>query len=377
MHARAMGHPTLTRRRFLDQTARLATAAVSARVLPSQLTREPTLRAHAAARDLFYGSAVDTGLLRTDPVYRQLLADQCNILVGESAMKWPALHPAHNTYTFDQADELLAFAAQHRMQVRGHTLCWHQALPPWFTSNVTEQNAAQVLTTHIHTVAGRYKARIRAWDVVNEAILPKDNQPDGLRDSPWLRLLGPAYIEQAFRAAHAADPHALLTYNDYGIEYDHAESTTKRAAVLALLRRLKDANVPIHAVGIQSHINATTSALGPGITRFAEDARSLGLKVFITELDVNDDNLNNDDEAARDQIVAGVYSEYVTTLLTNPAVTDILTWGLSDNHSWLNNTKTHQATHPTRQEQALPFNTTYQPTPAFYALRQALDSRKA
>lgn len=371
------------RRTFLSQLAVAAAELISIRAhaRPAQAAvpapdNAGTLRAHASAHGLFYGSAVDTGLLRTDPAYRELLATQCNILVAENAMKWAALHPAPDHYTFDQADELLAFAQQHSIAVRGHNLCWHEALPPWFATTVTPQNAAQHLTSHIETVAGRYQGRIRAWDVVNEAISLEDGKLDGLRDSPWYRLLGPAYIELAFRTARAADPHALLTYNDYGIEYDHPASFTKRAAVLALLRRLKAGGVPIDAVGIQSHIDATTSGLGPGIIAFAEAAHALGLKVFLTELDVNDDNLAPDDSAACDTAVAAVYSKYVTVMLTNPAVTDIVTWGVSDNHSWLNNSKSHKEQHPTRQQRALPFDESYQPKPAFYALRAALDSRK-
>jgi len=333
-----------------------------------------SLRAHASARGLFYGAAVDTGLLRTDAAYRALLAGQCNIVVAENAMKWAAIHPEPDRYAFEQGDELVAFAEQHAMQVRGHNLCWHEALPSWFASTVNPGNARQILTEHIRTVVGRYKGRIRAWDVVNEAIALEDGRTDGLRTSPWFEMLGPGYIDLAFRTAREADPHALLTYNDYGIEYDHPAGFTKRAAVMALLKRLKADGVPVDAVGIQSHIDATTSGLGPGISAFVSEAQALGLKVFLTELDVNDDNLASEDIAVRDAAIAKVYGQYVTTMLANLAVTDVLTWGISDNHSWLNNSKYHKEKHPGRQERALPFDASYHPAPAFYALRTALDS---
>ncbi len=340
------------------------------------ITGAGSLRAHASARGLRYGSAVDVDLLRTDALYRQLLVEQCSIVVGENAMKWAAVHPAPDRYSFDQADELVAFAEQHGLAVRGHNLCWHEALPAWFDSAVTKENAAQTLTEHIHTVAGRYKGRIRAWDVVNEAVLPGDGRTDGLRDSPWLRLLGPKYIALAFRSAREADPHALLTYNDYDIEYDHAHDAGKRAALLSLLKRLKAEGVPVDAVGVQSHLTAgSPNPIGPGILAFVAEVRRMGLKVFITELDVNDDSVVEDDPAIRDQAVAKVYGEYVTAMLTDPAVTDVLTWGVSDNHSWLNSSETHKEKHPGRQERALPFDAEYQPTPAYFALRRALDSR--
>jgi endo-1,4-beta-xylanase len=374
----------LTRRTFLSGAGSLAAASLLPRSLPGAQPEQAvgsvdgagSLRAHATARGLFYGAAVDTGMLRNDPAYRALLAQQCNIVVAENSMKWAAIHPEADRYAFEQADELLAFAEQHQMQVRGHNLCWHEALPSWFASTVNPGNARQILTGHIRTVAGRYQGRIRSWDVVNEAISLEDGRTDGLRVSPWFQMLGPGYIDLAFRTAREADPHALLTYNDYGIEYDHPASFTKRAAVMGLLKRLTADGVPIDAVGIQSHIDATTSGLGPGITAFVTEARTLGLKVFITELDVNDDNLAADDPATREAAVAEVYGQYVTDMVANPAVAEVLTWGISNNHSWLNNSKTHKAKHPGRQQQALPFDANYQPTPAFYALRSALDSRK-
>jgi endo-1,4-beta-xylanase len=314
--------------------------------------------------------------LTTDAAYRHLLGEQCSIVVAENAMKWPAVHPAPDRYTFDEADTLVDFATQRGMQIRGHNLCWHEALPAWFAATVTTQNAAQVLTDHIRTVAGRYKGRLRAWDVVNEAVAPKDGRPDGLRDSPWLRLLGPGYIDLAFRTARAADPHALLTYNEYGIEYDSPDDAAKRAAVLRLLRTLKAGGTPIDAVGVQSHLSAASpNPLGPGILQFVTEAGTLGLKVFVTELDVNDDRVAVDDQKIRDEAVASVYLNYVTAMLTHPALTDVLTWGVSDNHSWLNHSEDHKEKHPGRQERALPFDAAYQPKLAFYGLRAALDSR--
>ncbi len=362
-----------TRRTLLSLAARWAGAAAASRI-PGTGEAPASLSGTARAHNRLFGSAVDIGLLRTDAAYRALLAAQCSIVVAEGAMKWPALHPAADTYSFDQADALFAFTQQHNIAVRGHTLCWHEAVPDWLSAAGNPGSAAQLLTSHIRTVVGRYKGRVRAWDVVNEAISVQDGQLDGLRDSPWYRWLGAGYLDLAFRTARAADPHALLTYNDYGIEYDRPAAIAKRSAVLTLLRRLKAAGTPIDAMGIQSHLDATTAALGPGIVQFTRDVRALGLKVFLTELDVNDDNLADDDSAARDAAVARVYRQYVTTMVTEGGATDILTWGLSDNHSWLNQSKAHQAQHATRTERALPFDEHYQPTPAFYALRGALTS---
>jgi endo-1,4-beta-xylanase len=337
-----------------------------------------TLKAHAAARGLYVGAAVNVGLLDRDIGYARTVAEQYNIVVAENAMKWAALRPAPDRFDFAEADRLMAFAAMHGMAVRGHTLCWHEALPAWFAGTVNRRNAEAYLVRHVETVVGRYKGRIRAWDVVNEAVELKDGRPDGLRKSAWLELLGPRYLEIAFRAARAADPAALLTYNEYGIETDGAGDTAKREAVLALLGRLKRERVPIDAVGVQSHLSADSAAeIGSGLSGFAVKARLMGLKVSITELDVNDDSLMVDDPATRGKAVAGVYGGYVGSLLRNPAVTDVLCWGVSDRYSWLNGRDAvkFRPKHPGREEVCLPFDNNYGPHPAFYALRAALDSR--
>lgn len=343
-------------------------------------TGAASLKAHAKAHGLYAGTAVNMGLLAHDAVYKQTLVDQYNIVVAENAMKWAPLRPAPDTFDFVEADALMAFAEPNGMAVRGHNLCWHEQLPKWFDGTVTKENAQQYLTTHIATVAGRYKGRIRAWDVVNEAINPKDAQPDGMRNSPWYKLMGPGYIDIAFRTARVADPHALLTYNDYGIETDSADDTAKRNAVLALVRRMKKDNVPLDAVGIQSHISAdSVKNIGAGLEGFVADCAALGLKVFITELDVNDDRLTQDDAKMRGLLVGAAYTYYVAMLLKNKAVTDVLTWGVSDRASWLNaqfkGANKFRPKHPDREEICLPFDDSYKPNPAFFGLRNALDTR--
>ena len=189
------------------------------------------------------------------------------------------------------------------MKMRGHNFVWHRALPPWFATYVTPQNAEQVLVNHIETVAGRYKGRIHSWDVVNEAIQVSDNLPNGMRNSPWQKVL-PNYIDIAFRTARRVDPHAILTYNDYGIEAEDAASTAKRSAVLALVRGMQQRGVPIDAVGIQSHIHAGPKyTYGPALQQFMADIQKLGLKMMLTEMDVNDRDLPAD-IPTRDNAVA-------------------------------------------------------------------------
>jgi endo-1,4-beta-xylanase len=258
--------------------------------------------------------------------------------VPENCLKWNILRPSAESYNFVDADSLVAFAETHKMKVRGHNFVWHEALPGWFAGTVNKDNAKKILVDHIHTVGGRYKGKMHSWDVVNEAIWIPDGRPDGLRSSsPWFQLLGQEYIDLAFRTAREADPSALLTYNDYGIEYDNDEGRKKRAAVLALLRRMKADKVPLDALGVQSHLHAISKdGFGKGVRELIDGAKTLELQVFITELDVNDDAVATDDVAERDKIVAGVYRSYLTAALDGPEVKAVLTWGASDKNTWLN-----------------------------------------
>ena len=260
-----------------------------------------SLKAHAAAKGRLFGCAVNEGLLGRDEGYTALVREQAGIVVAENSMKWAPMRPSPTEFRWDAADKLLAFAEANGMKVRGHNLCWHRQLPRWFEGYATAQNAKQLLVEHIQAVVGRYKGRIQSWDVVNEAVLPSDGRPDGLRDTPWLRLAGPDYIELAFKTARAVDPAAKLTYNDYGIEGEDPGSTSKRAAVLELVKGLHEKGL-IDAVGVQSHVGAGEE-FGRGLADFLGAVAALGLEIYVTEMDVNDRKLGPED-ATRDKAVA-------------------------------------------------------------------------
>jgi endo-1,4-beta-xylanase len=337
-----------------------------------------SLKAHAAARGLLTGCAVNANLLREDESFRSLLAEQYNMVVPENCLKWNMLRPTAETYNFADADSLVAFAEAHGMKVRGHNFVWHEALPAWFAGTVDKDNAQKFLVDHIRTVGGRYKGKIHSWDVVNEAIWIPDGRPDGLRtSSPWFQMLGPGYIDTAFRTARETDPTALLTYNDYSIEYDSDDEGKKRSAVLALLRRMKADKVPLDALGIQSHIKAVSKdGFSKGVRELLDGAKALGLQVFVTELDVNDDAVATSDMAERDRIVADVYRNYLTATLEGTEVKAVLTWGVSDKNTWLNHGTKFRKLHPERLQRPLPFDTDYTPAPAFFAMRDCFDKAK-
>lgn len=340
-----------------------------------------SLRAHADARGVLYGAAVVPQLLDVDGLaagnttdgYTLLVKSQANILVAENAMKWGALRPSPGVFDFTQADKLMRFAALAGQKVRGHNLCWHEGNPAWLKTTATKENARQLLTEHIRTVAGHFRGQLHSWDVVNEAIEPKDAQPDGLRKSLWYELIGAEYLELAYRTAAAADPDAKLTYNDYGFELDTPDGTKKREMVLALVKRFKEKGVPLHAVGVQSHLPADGALPGAGLVEFVREVGKMGLEVYITELDVNTRKISGGN-AEQDAAVARVYRDYPALLLAEPNVKAILTWGITDAHTWLNETKSTWALRPDGAKQRpLPFDADLKPTPAFFALREAID----
>ncbi|MGA9670234.1 MAG: endo-1,4-beta-xylanase [Terracidiphilus sp.] len=291
-------------------------------------------------------------------------------------MKWGPLRPTPDTFDFTQADRLMRFASLANQRVRGHNLCWHENVPGWLKTTANKNNARQILTHHIEVVAGHFRGQLHSWDVVNEAIKPQDGLPDGLRKTIWLDLIGPDYLELAFRTAAAADPQTKLTYNDYGIELDTPEQTEKRAQVLALLRRFKTNGVPVHAVGVQSHLDATGPQPGKGLREFIREAAKMDLEVYITEMDVNTHAVVGGPDA-QDAAVAKVYRDYLRLVLAEPNVPIALTWGISSVNSWLNKLHGSQSTRADgARERPLPFDDNLKPTPAFAALREAIDATR-
>lgn len=321
----------LDRRRFMTTALRALAIAPLLRVGPAVADDAfRPLRTVAAEHGLSFGFAVDPALLASDPVYQDVVARQAGIVVPENALKWAQVHPGPDRYDFAPADRIAAFAAAHRQDMRGHTLCWHRALPDWVERSVTPANAESVLTQHIAAVVSRYRGRIVSWDVVNEAIQVDDGQPGGLRNAFWYRMLGPGYLDVAFRAAHRADPDAVLCYNDYGLESDSPSGMRKRAAVLTLLREMKRRGVPVHALGIQSHLRtADAQSFGTGLAAFLRQVHDLGLRVYVTELDVDDSHLTGT-VTERDAIVAGTYKRYLDLVLGTGTVSAVLTWGVWD-----------------------------------------------
>jgi endo-1,4-beta-xylanase len=326
------------------------------------------LREMAEAKGIIFGSAISTGPLQ-DPEFARLFASQCGIAVPEVDLKWAATRPTPDTFDFGVGDSLYNFSKSHGILFRGHTLIWHGALPHWFASTVSAANAKTVMQDHISTVVQHYAGKIHSWDVVNEAVWIADKRPDGLRITPWLQFIGPEYIAMAFHAAHEADPGATLTYNDYFLETEDAAGESKRQAVWTMIAGLKKAGVPIHALGIQSHLVGSADVTGPNFKRFLQAISDLGLDIFVTELDVDDRTLPAD-VIVRDRLIATQYFQYLSFMLQFKATKAVLTWGLSDRYSWLKYGHQRSDGRPNRP---LPYDTELKPTPAWDAIRNAFE----
>jgi len=330
-----------------------------------------SLRSLAAVRGVLVGTAVNDVRLARDPAYAALLARQYDQVEPENAMKWRAVHPARNTYDFSGADAIVAFARAHQQRVRGHNLLWHVYNPDWLQGgHFTPVQLAQILQDHITTVVRHFAGRVYAWDVVNEAF--QDGLSGALRPSIWsnrpgIGRPGTGFIEQAFRWAHAADPQALLFYNDFGIEGINPKSD----AVYAMVQDFKRRGVPLDGVGLQMHIDTggrpALDALARNIARFV----ALGVQVQITEMDVRL-KLNAAGEASPAQLAAQarVYHDVSAACLNHPGCTAIQTWGFTDGSSWIPHVYPGYGA-------ALPFDAAEHPKPAFCALVQAFGGTAA
>lgn len=294
----------------------------------------------------------------TEAIVRQ----HFNAVVAENAMKSEALQPQQGMFTFKQADEFVDFAERNHLAAIGHCLVWHSQMPAWFTvdkegKTVSREELIKRIRQHIATVVGRYKGRIKGWDVVNEAI-----EDDGsMRRSPLYNIIGEDFIEIAFRAAHEADPEAELYYNDYSMA-----GPRKREAVCRMVRRLKAKGVRIDAVGMQSHNGLDY----PNLKEYEASIDSFaacGVKVMATELDINvlpspegfsgaDINQNFELQAKLNPYPNGLTKQAqkefeqryldIFDIYRRHAhqISRVTLWGVTDAASWLNDWPVHGRT---------------------------------
>lgn len=242
---------------------------------------EPTLK-DAFANKFYIGTAMNAEqIMGTDSATVEVIKKNFSAIVAENCMKSGPIQPEEGKFDFELADKFVEFGEKNNMYITGHCLVWHSQAPRWFFTDslgndVTPEVLTERMKTHIFTVMGRYKGKIKGWDVVNEAV--EDN--GSYRNSKFYQILGEDFIKLAFQFAHEADPEAELYYNDYSMAIP-----TKRDGVVAMVKKLQEQGVKIDGIGMQGHVSID----GPSIEEFEKSIEAyaaLGVKVMITELDM-------------------------------------------------------------------------------------------
>ncbi|MBV9655436.1 MAG: endo-1,4-beta-xylanase [Acetobacteraceae bacterium] len=331
-----------------------------------------SLAAAAASRGLRYGAAPFSYPPAFSPAYDELVAQQCALIAP--VLNWRIISPAPSKFIEGTDRGVVDFARAHGLQLTGAHLLWHEALPAWFGSLQHASGAHAAIEQHVSLMGRHYADVTWSVNVVNEALSPTDDRPDGLRDDHLSRLLGSTYPSIAFRAARAAFPHAYLLYNDYGMEQDAGDMQKRRQSLLARIDEWQAARVPIDGIGLQAHLSLARSFDPDSYCAFLEEIAARGLRIVITELDVLDAAV----PAAigpRDQAVAALYARYLQAALSNASVAAVVTWGLSDRYTWLTpETGPSFARTDGVATRPLPFDAAFRPKPAFEAIRSALSS---
>tara|TARA_Y200000002_G_scaffold133911_1_gene110400 strand:+ start:13245 stop:14363 length:1119 start_codon:yes stop_codon:yes gene_type:complete len=357
----------------------------------------------SAYEDAFLiGNIIAGGFHAEDPPYRQddrelaILAREYNCLTSENNMKMMFVQPEEGVFNFKGTDAAVDFAESNDMLYVGHALVWHSMVPNWIFKykngkEVSREDLIDRMRTHIYTLVGRYKGRIKYWDVVNEAIdtkyiedpkTGKNKQVAFFRESPWMKIIGPEYIEMAFQFAHEADPDALLIYNDFSM---FEEPKARFAA--GLYCYLKSKGIAIHGIGFQGHYHLKYPSLA-SLQKSIDIISAVGAQISISELDVGilpliddykgadvdkkvelDKKLNPYVDGVPQKILAQQavrYRELFELFMHNRDHIERVTfWGMLDQYSWINDW-------PVKGRTAAPllFDRNYDAKPAYTALKQ-------
>lgn len=331
--------------------------------------------AEVFANDFLIGTAINEGQINErNPAEAAFFAKHFNVITAENIMKSEVIHPQLGQYRFEPSDKLVAQAERNKHKVIGHTLIWHSQLPAFVRQMSSKDSMQQFFKEHIATVAGRYKGKILGWDVVNEAL----NEDGTMRNSVFLKLLGPDYVTEAFRLAQQADPTAELYYNDYNIE-----QPAKRRGAIEIIKKIQAAGVRIDGVGIQGHWHLGKVNLKE-IEESIEAYAALGIKVMITELDIevlprnfqgaevsmrvaSNPELNPYAKGVPDAVLQQQAKDYEDLfrlfLKHKDKISRVTFWGVHDGQSWLNGWPVRG-----RTNYPLLFDRQLQPKPAYFSV---------
>ncbi|MGZ3937867.1 MAG: endo-1,4-beta-xylanase [Flavisolibacter sp.] len=341
----------------------------------STTSKQPSLK-ETFKNDFLIGTALSAQQIEgKDSGAARLVPQQFNAATPENVMKAEVIHPGWDSYNFDLADKLVAYAKKNNIEVTAHTLIWHSQTPAFLRGIKSADSIKQYFVNHINTVASRYDGKVYSWDVVNEAL----NEDGTMRNSIFFQKLGDDYIVDAFRLAQKAAPHTRLYYNDYNIE-----QPKKRAGAMSIIKKIQAEGVRIDGVGIQGHWHVDNVPMKE-IEESLKEFSALGVKVAFTELDlsvlpnprgrVNSADINQTAEYnaqinpytkglpdSMQQKLATAYADLFTLFLKyKDAISRVTFWGVNDGQSWLNGFPVRG-----RTNYPLLFDRQYNPKPAFY-----------
>ena len=312
------------------------------RVIP-----EPTDGLKDAYKDYFkIGVAVNNRNV-TDPAQTKLILREFNSITAENAMKPQPTEPRKGEFNWEDADRIANFCRANGIKMRGHTLMWHSQIGPWMYQDekgnlLPKEQFYANMNHHIQAIVERYKDVVYCWDVVNEAVADSPLRPGApeLRNSPMYQIAGEEFIYKAFEYAHEADPKALLFYNDYN---DAEPGKSQR--IFNLVKRMKDAGVPVDGIGMQGHYNIYGPSM-EDVDKAISLYSTVVKHIHITELDirVNEDmggGLRFRQGAAQvaewqRTLQQDQYVGLFKVLRKHKDVIDCVTfWNVSDKDSWL------------------------------------------
>jgi endo-1,4-beta-xylanase len=340
------------------------------------------LNTTANTKGLVFGAAAASQVI-TDASYGALYKQHCGIITTDIALKWGRIRPTSMTPVWTDADALLAWAEANNIKVKGHNLIWNEWNPAWLWADsavapnygalnplVTNDQAKAYFDQSITETVERYAGRIHYWDVVNEPIEPAHGRADGMRSKTWMTVWGPKYVERAFVRAHAADPSAKLFLNEQSLEAVGHE--VNRVKFLALVDRLLDNGIPLHGVGLESHLVAWQMVTHEGIMWLLSELQKRNLEVHISELDVQYYGGSGQgvpttvtDPVVIDAAVVSLVHPYLKDVLSFSNVTTIITWELCDKYTWT----------ATWDPRSLPFDVNYLPKPFAAEIEAAILTR--
>jgi endo-1,4-beta-xylanase len=336
-----------------------------------------SLKQKAATKGLSYGCAVKSRVLIDDTKFALNAVLEADTLVPEYELKREITQAKSGSYDFYGADQIVTFGQTAGQRVRGHTLAWYAANPPWLEASLrggTRANAEALLTGYINVAMKRYAGRIGEWDVVNEAVEPQERGLNAMRvRNVWFEMLGEQYIDLAFQAARQADPKSRLFLADYSVEANTPGNEERRNAVLRLIERLKKRGVPVDGFAVQGHLKPFQEPFSQTVfARFLDELKGFGLKIGITEFDLADRG-GPGNWPIRDRKLADAARNFLDVAFANTAVKSLLTWGLTDRYSWLSTYPDYKWPDGT-YSRGLPLDSNYWRKPLYYAIAAALDA---